>query len=278
MSSGSPPGGTSPATSASRLANTPRDSAGTSARSASRAIPTCGCCSSTGRARCCITRSRRQHRRRVGYVGGRGSSSPFAATTRRPWPWPTSWRGSRGQSGGAGAPSPPQPLSDHVTDELTRGCAAHDTDGAPAPTGARGKPASPMAAQAAVTIGSPARPPCLRSPDTGLERSPGRATYGWRSARSGSGSLSSPPVLGARGAPEKVLSGSGTEEGAVSAGGGATSSAGRLRDDAFELSTSLVVADSFATQSSQQAGGALLKRWFLGVFEGRTLPGIWHAR
>src|SRR5438034_10087564 len=85
------------------------------------------------------------------------------------------------------------------------------------------------------------------APVTGLERSPGRATYGWRSARSGSGSLSSPPVLDARGAPEKVLSGSGTEEGAVSAGGGASSSAGRLRDDAFELSTSLVVADSFAT-------------------------------
>jgi hypothetical protein len=42
-----------------------------------------------------------------------------------------------------------------VTDELTRGCAAHDMDGEPAPTGARGKPANPMAAQAAVTIGSP---------------------------------------------------------------------------------------------------------------------------
>src|SRR3989442_7079339 len=96
----------------------------------------------------------------------------------------------------------------------------------------------------------------------GLERSPGRATYGWRSARSGSGSLSSPPVLGARGAPEKVLSGSGTEEGAVSAGGGATSSAGRVRDDALELSTSLVVADSFGTQSIPQARGALLRRWF----------------
>src|SRR2546426_11578143 len=81
----------------------------------------------------------------------------------------------------------------------------------------------------------------------GLERSPGRATYGWRSARSGSGSLSSPPVLGARGAPEKVLSGSGTEEGAVSAGGGATSSAGRLRGGALGLRNSLVGAESFAT-------------------------------
>src|SRR2546425_11570747 len=95
----------------------------------------------------------------------------------------------------------------------------------------------------------------------GLERSPGRATYGWRSARSGSGSLSSPPVLGARGAPEKVLSGSGTEEGAVSAGGGATSSAGRGRGDAFGLRTSLVVAGSFPTQSSPPARGGLLKRW-----------------
>jgi transposase len=111
-SSGSPPRGTSPATSASHLANTPRDSAGTSARSASRAIPTCGCCSSMGRARCCITRSRRQHRRRTGYARGRCRSSAFAATTRRPWLWPTSWRGSPGQSGGAGTTSPQQPLSE----------------------------------------------------------------------------------------------------------------------------------------------------------------------
>src|SRR5437879_12525716 len=96
----------------------------------------------------------------------------------------------------------------------------------------------------------------------GLERSPGRATYGWRSARSGSGSLSSPPVLGERGAPEKVLSGSGTGAGAASAGGGALSSGGRLREGGFGLSTLLGVADSFATSIQPANRGALRRRWF----------------
>src|SRR5207244_13557406 len=79
------------------------------------------------------------------------------------------------------------------------------------------------------------------------------------------------PVLGAREAPEKVLSGSGMEEGAVSAGGGATSSAGRLRDDAFELSTSLAVADSFATSIQPANRGRAPKALVLRSFRGPHL-------
>ena len=44
-----------------------------------------------------------------------------------------------------------------VTDELTRGCAAHDTDGAPAPTGARGRPANPVASSGRCHDWLPAR-------------------------------------------------------------------------------------------------------------------------
>src|SRR5947209_9389671 len=66
-------------------------------------------------------------------------------------------------------------------------------------------------------------------------------------------------------------SGSGTGAGAVSAGGGATSSAGRLRDDAFELSTSLVVADSFATSIQPANRGRAPKALVLRSFRGPHL-------
>ena len=71
------------ATSASRPANIPRDRIGTSAQSASRAIPTSECSSSTARGRCCITRSRRPPRRRTDCGRGHCRSNASAATTRR---------------------------------------------------------------------------------------------------------------------------------------------------------------------------------------------------
>jgi hypothetical protein len=159
MSSASPPRGTSRATSGSRPANIPRDSVGTLGQSASKAIPTFECSSSTARGRCCTTRSRRPLRRRTDCGRGHCRSNAFAATTRRPWPWPTSWRGSPGRSGETATTSPPCRRSDprHPRHERAHPRLPHDTDGEPALTGARESLLSPMAAEGRCHDWLPAR-------------------------------------------------------------------------------------------------------------------------
>jgi transposase len=122
---------------ASYLGLTPRGRpaacAGAWEPSASAGTPTCGCCSSTAPAPCSCTR-RSPPPNWIACAPGRWVAKGPAATTRQPWPSPTSWPGSSGPSGATNAPTT-QPPKPRRSDPPTRPLRAHDGDDAPVLTG-----------------------------------------------------------------------------------------------------------------------------------------------